>query len=114
MSLRDAIDAALAGTEVPESTLEAAFGEIMDGKASPVLCAALLVALRTRGETVGEIVSAARALRARAVTVSGVDPRTVDTCGTGGDGADTFAGASGEANARTYDVSGHSFLARLR
>ena len=31
-----------------------------------------------------------------------------------GDGADTFAGASGEANARTYDVSGHSFLARLR
>jgi anthranilate phosphoribosyltransferase len=90
VSLRNAIDAALAGTEVPEPVLEAAFGEIMDGKASAVQIAALLVALRAKGETVGEIVAAARALRARAVTVEGVDPMAIDTCGTGGDGADTF------------------------
>jgi anthranilate phosphoribosyltransferase len=90
MSLREAIDHAVSGREVPEPLLEAAFGEIMDGKASPVLLAALLVALRTKGETVGEIVAAARALRSRAVRVAEVDPRCVDTCGTGGDGAGSF------------------------
>ncbi len=90
MSLRDAIRAASAREEVPAALLEAAFGEIMDGKASPVGIAALLVALRTKGETVGEITAAARALRARAVTATAVDPRTVDTCGTGGDGAGSF------------------------
>jgi anthranilate phosphoribosyltransferase len=90
MSLRAAVDAAVAGEEVPAPVLEAAFGEIMSGEASETLIAALLVALRIKGETVGEIVAAARALRARAVTAPGVDPRTVDTCGTGGDGADTF------------------------
>jgi anthranilate phosphoribosyltransferase len=90
VSLRVAILAAVAGDEVPSEVLEVAFGEIVDGKASPVEIAALLTALRTRGESVAEIVAAARALRARAVTAPEVDPRTVDTCGTGGDGADTF------------------------
>lgn len=90
MSLRLAIETACSGNEVPADQLEAAFGEIMDGKASPVLCAALLVALRTRGETVREIVAAARALRLRASTAHCPDPRTVDTCGTGGVGAGTF------------------------
>jgi len=90
VSLRDAIQTAADGREVPGALLEAAFGEIMDGKASPVLLAALLVALRTKGETEGEIVAAARALRARAVQIPGVDPRCVDTCGTGGDGAGSF------------------------
>ncbi|MFQ5417971.1 MAG: anthranilate phosphoribosyltransferase [Myxococcota bacterium] len=90
MSLREAIDTAVLGREVPGELLEAAFGEIMEGKASDALIAALLVALRAKGETVGEIVAAARALRAAAVTVPGVDPRAIDTCGTGGDGAETF------------------------
>jgi anthranilate phosphoribosyltransferase len=75
---------------VPAQVLEAAFGEIMEGKATPVGMAALLVALRTKGETVAEIVAAARALRARAVTAPCPDPRAIDTCGTGGDGAQTF------------------------
>ena len=90
MSVAEAIATATAGREVSAPVLEAAFGEIMDGKASPVQIAALLVALRTRGETVAEIVSAARALRARAETAPLFHPRAVDTCGTGGDGADTF------------------------
>ena len=90
MSLRDALEFAVLGEEVPEDVLEAAFGEIMDGKATPAAIAGLLAALRTKGETVGEIVAAARALRARSVSVECPDPRAVDTCGTGGDGADTF------------------------
>ncbi|MBW2712447.1 MAG: anthranilate phosphoribosyltransferase [Deltaproteobacteria bacterium] len=90
MSLREAIACAVAGEEVPADLLEAAFGEIMDGEASPVLITALLVALRTKGESVNEIVAAAKALRARADTVDVGLPELVDTCGTGGDGADTF------------------------
>jgi anthranilate phosphoribosyltransferase len=90
MSLRDAIETALRGDQVPPAVLENAFGEIADGKASPVAIAALLVALRAKGETVEEIVAAARALRARSVRAPDVDARAIDTCGTGGDGAGTF------------------------
>lgn len=90
MSLAEAIEVAVRGDEVPSAVLEAAFGEIADGKATPVGIAALLVALRTRGETALEIVAAARALRSRGHSVRVSDPRTVDTCGTGGDGSGSF------------------------
>jgi len=90
MSLRAAIEAAIQGREVPAPLLEAAFGEIMDGRGSAIQSAALLVALRTKGETVAEIVAAARAVRARAQAVACPDPRAIDTCGTGGDAAQTF------------------------
>jgi anthranilate phosphoribosyltransferase len=90
MSVRAAIERAVRGGELPASLIESAFAEIAAGEATPVGIAALLVALRAKGETVGEIVGAARALRAAAVTAPCLDPRTVDTCGTGGDGAHTF------------------------
>ena len=91
MSLSEAIAVAAEGREVSGDVLEAAFGEIMDGSASPARIAALLVALRTKGETVDEIVAIARALEARATTTCAPDPRTVDNCGTGGSGLDTFS-----------------------
>jgi anthranilate phosphoribosyltransferase len=87
---RAALERAARREPVPAALLEAAFGEIMDGAAAPALVAGLLVALRTKGETVEEIVAAARALRSRAETAPLADPRAVDTCGTGGDGAGTF------------------------
>lgn len=90
MSLVRAISLAVERQEVPAGVLEAAFGEIAAGTASPVQITALLVALRTKGETARELAAAARALRRHAQTVPLADPRTVDTCGTGGDGAETF------------------------
>lgn len=90
MSLRESLELAVRREPVPPALLEAAFGEIMDGKASAVAIAALLVALRAKGETVDEIVAAARALRSRADGAPAPDPRAIDTCGTGGDGAGTF------------------------
>ncbi len=90
MILQEAITLAVAGDAVPSELLRQAFGEIMDGHATPAQSSALLVALRTRGETADEIVAAARALRERATTAVCSDPRTVDTCGTGGAGRDTF------------------------
>ncbi len=90
MKLREATELAILGQEVPPVLLEAAFGEIMDGQAEPVQIAGLLVALRAKGETVLEIIATARALRARASMAKAVAPNTIDVCGTGGSGLDTF------------------------
>jgi anthranilate phosphoribosyltransferase len=90
VSLREAIERAVSGQEVPPALLEPAFAEIAAGRASEVEIAALLIALRTKGETQAEIGAAARALRACANRAPCLDPRTLDTCGTGGDGAGSF------------------------
>src|SRR5258708_28264101 len=66
------------------------FGQLMEGKLSPVQTAALLMALRLKGETVDEITGAAEAMRAAAVPISFNAEAIVDTCGTGGDGQGTF------------------------
>jgi anthranilate phosphoribosyltransferase len=78
------------GREISPERLSEALGEMMDGTASKAALGGLLIGLRMRGERVDEIVAFARALRARATTAPARDPRTVDTCGTGGSGIDTF------------------------
>jgi len=66
-------------------------GRLMDGELSQMQAAALLAALRTRGETVDEIVGFAQAMRQRAVQVPvRVDGPLLDTCGTGGTGVSTI------------------------
>ena len=62
-------------------------GQIMDGAATPAQIGGLLVGLRMKGETVAEIVGAARAMRARMVRVDYDGGDLLDTCGTGGDGS---------------------------
>src|SRR5438876_2769537 len=64
-------------------------GSVMDGEATPALLAALLVALRMRGETVDELAGFATAMRERVVPVAAPDG-AIDTCGTGGDNSGTF------------------------
>ncbi len=91
MSMLEAIARVTEGEEISGAVLEAAFAEIMAGEATPAQIAALLVGLRMKGETVAEIVAVARALRAVADTAEAADPHTVDTCGTGGTGQDTFS-----------------------
>jgi anthranilate phosphoribosyltransferase len=68
---------------------EAAFATIMDGGATPAQIAALLTAMRVRGETQPELLGAVRAVRARMVSVA-APPGTIDVCGTGGDGLGTL------------------------
>lgn len=65
------------------------FQELMGGRYSDVEIAALVSALKTRGETPEEIAGAARALRAAALPFPRPDYRFADTCGTGGDGTGT-------------------------
>lgn len=70
---------------------EQAMTAILEGTAGEAQIAGFLVALRMKGETVGELLGFARAMRAHAVpvVVSAQGP-LLDTCGTGGDGLATF------------------------
>ncbi len=69
----------------------AAFRVVMAGDGTPVLIAALLAALRVKGETPAEIAGAAQALRdAMTVLVAPDADALVDTCGTGGGAIATF------------------------
>ncbi|ADE10518.1 anthranilate phosphoribosyltransferase [Sideroxydans lithotrophicus] len=65
--------------------------QIMSGEVSPTMIAAILVGLRVKKETIGEISAAAFVMRefASKVPVTKRD-HLVDTCGTGGDAAHTF------------------------
>lgn len=63
----------------------------MRGEASPAQVAAILVALRVKGETIHEVAGGARALRDAMVRLPGDTPdMLVDTCGTGGGAVTTF------------------------
>ncbi len=63
---------------------------LMGGKAKPEQIGAFLGALRGKGETIEEIVGCAEAMRGHALTISIQRKDLFDTCGTGGDGMDTF------------------------
>ncbi|HVR63310.1 MAG TPA: anthranilate phosphoribosyltransferase [Polyangia bacterium] len=86
-ALRDAIARVVDKHDLTAEEMAAAVGQIMDGEGTPALISALLVALRMKGETVGEIVGAARAMRARMAKVASDCHVLLDTCGTGGDGS---------------------------
>jgi len=70
---------------------EVAFGTIMQGRATPVQIAALLTALRVKGETSAEVAGGVRAMRGAMVPVPIAEAEgLVDTCGTGGGALTTF------------------------
>jgi len=85
----EAIRRLMDGSDLDENTMEAAIESIVSGDATPVQAAALLVALRMKGEAVSEVVGAVKALR-RCMRRVAWEGMLVDTCGTGGDGASTF------------------------
>lgn len=66
------------------------FGSVLQGACPPVTLAALLVALKLKGEDPDEIAGAATAMRACAHPFPRPDYEFADTCGTGGDGAGTL------------------------
>jgi len=83
-----AIGRALAGSDLSRAEMAEVIGQIMDGGATPAQIGGLLVALRAKGESVDEIIGAATAMRSRATPLDCPDrERSIDTCGTGGDGS---------------------------
>ncbi len=82
--------ALIAGQHLSAEQMAYAIGAMMDGDWSPVQAGGFLAALATKGETSGELVGAAEAMRARSLHVEHELPLVVDTCGTGGDGGHTI------------------------
>ncbi|MGV6820609.1 MAG: anthranilate phosphoribosyltransferase [Parvularcula sp.] len=80
---------AAAGQVLESAQMQRAFSQLLSGTVDPIQSGAFLVALKVRGETPEEIVAAARAMREAALSFEG-PADAIDTCGTGGDGANTF------------------------
>ncbi|HET7488706.1 MAG TPA: anthranilate phosphoribosyltransferase [Acidimicrobiales bacterium] len=78
----------LSGKDLTAEETDAAFGDVLEGTATPAQIAAFVVALRMKGETVPEMAGMVRALFRFAVPLEVPDAAdVVDTCGTGGDGS---------------------------
>ena len=77
------------GNALTGEEMTAAMNILLAGEANDAEIAGFFMALRTRGETVEEISAAAAVMRELALKVDAPDD-AIDTCGTGGDGADTF------------------------
>jgi anthranilate phosphoribosyltransferase len=91
--LLDALGKLSSGRSLTEAEAHAAVGEVMLGEAPEAVLSAFLTALRMKGETPDELAGAVRAVRER-MTGWDDDPASgrrplLDTCGTGGDGANT-------------------------
>ena len=90
MELPTAIERALNGEHLSVAEAEAVMMRIMSGQATPAQIGGYLAAMRAKGETVAEITGFARAMRQHATRVHSSRHPLIDTCGTGGDRANTF------------------------
>jgi anthranilate phosphoribosyltransferase len=91
MTMKEAIATVVEKRDLTPADAEAVMDEIMTGQATQAQIGGFLAGLRMKGETPEEIAAFARVMRAHAIRVSpDVSGTLVDTCGTGGDGSQTF------------------------
>lgn len=87
--IRLLLESVIRGGHLSGEQASSAFEAIMSGLADPMVVSAFVAALATKGETIDEIAGASQAMRARVVPVR-CPQGAIDTCGTGGDGVNTF------------------------
>ena len=93
--IRQALELISTGENLSRADADAAMEQILAGRSNDIEIAALLTALRAKGESLDELVGFATAMRRRATSIfpSGHSlggDALVDTCGTGGDVSGTF------------------------
>jgi len=88
--LKQALQKLIAGNDLSRQEITAVMDAIMQGEATPAQIAAIITALRMKGETVDEVAGAAASMRRHATFIDAGAASVVDTCGTGGDAANTF------------------------
>ena len=86
----EALKKVVEGIDLSSQEMAQVMDVIMQGNATNVQIAAMLIALRMKGESISEVTGAAQTMRENAVFIDGGTGMVVDTCGTGGDGANTF------------------------
>jgi len=87
---RTYLEKIIKNVDLGEEEMFEMINEIFSGDLTDSQIGAFLAALATKGETFEELTGAARAMREKAVRIHTAGLNVVDTCGTGGDGADTF------------------------
>ncbi len=91
MTPQEALARVIEHREIFHEEMLSLMRQIMSGEVTPTLIAAIIVGLRVKKETIGEIAAAATVMREFATPVKTADhAHLVDTCGTGGDSAHTF------------------------
>jgi len=90
MHIQQALQALLNKQDLSSNDMRDVMRQIMTGNATDAQIGGFLIALRCKGETVDEIAAAAEVLRELATQVPVRGDHVIDTCGTGGDGANTF------------------------
>ena len=91
MVFKQALEHILAGQDLSHADMLAIMQQVMGGELTPAQIAGLVVALRVKGESVDEITAAATVMRQLSTKVDISDStHLIDTCGTGGDGIQTF------------------------
>jgi anthranilate phosphoribosyltransferase len=91
LSMSEAVQRTVEHREIFHDEMLALMRRIMSGEATPVMIAALMVGLRVKKETVGEIAAAAQVMREFATRVPVAEPESLlDIVGTGGDASHTF------------------------
>lgn len=90
MDIKTALQHIANGQSLSQPQMTEVMRTVMTGAASPAQIGALLMGLRMKGETVEEITGAASVMRELAARVDIDQTHLVDTCGTGGDGANLF------------------------
>ena len=90
MNIQQALHTVVAEESLSQQDMASVMRDIMTGQATPAQIGGFLVALRMKGETVDEITGAAQVMRELATPVAISGEHLVDTCGTGGDGANLF------------------------
>ena len=91
MLFKQALEHLLTGQDLSHTDMLAVMQQVMGGELTPAQIAGLVIALRVKGESVDEITAAATVMRALSTKVEISDnTHLIDTCGTGGDGIQTF------------------------
>lgn len=90
MDIKQALNQLVNRIDLSTEEMISVMREVMTGAATPAQIGGFLVALRMKGETIDEITGAATVMRELATNVDIQADYLVDTCGTGGDGANLF------------------------
>jgi anthranilate phosphoribosyltransferase len=91
VQFKQALEQVLAGRDLAHADMLSLMQQVMGGELTPAQIAGLVIALRVKGESVDEITAAATVMRALSTKVDIDDnAHLIDTCGTGGDGIQTF------------------------
>lgn len=90
MNIKEALSKVVKSENLSQDEMVAVMKQIMTGEATDAQIGGFLVALRMKGETIEEITGAAQVMRDLATKVDIAVEHMVDTCGTGGDGANLF------------------------